>query len=392
MARSIPRLGRVPANRTQRVDLSNYVDDNIVNEFVSLENKLRWTTSNLAIAKPYINKGSKVIKISSDRPITAYYEISVLYNMDLISLKGNNALGKQFYVPFQTTHETRSYPYLNRPYSSIDIVATEDNTKIKVTSKSGNEGIKAVKAGRADFAMLARTLNDDEKGLWPIAVGRDAVVAIINVNNPSLQNILNWGIDKAKFKKIFVSGGIKNWKDVYKNKNIDEPIKVYKLSNENCASKTWAQFVETDPDELLGEAFDLDSRLINAVKMDRNSIGFINLAFAYDNYTKYEHSELTSGTLTVPRCAKTIDFNGNELIDDDEFFYHNKNRLLDAVKDERFKRPPGRTLYLVSEKKPADALSKTFIKWILTTGMNFMKDAGYVMLDQEECTDIIKNL
>lgn len=126
----------IPANTTQRIDLSPYVDDNepLVNEFTSLENKLRWTTSNLAVAKPFINKGTKGIKISSNQYITAYYEIGVKYNMDLISLKGNNALGKQFYVPFQTSHVTRSYNYLNRPYSSIDIVATEDNTKILVTT------------------------------------------------------------------------------------------------------------------------------------------------------------------------------------------------------------------------------------------------------------------
>lgn len=124
----------IPANSTEKIDLSNYIEDGLVSEINSMENKLRWTTSDLTIAKPYINRGNKGIKISSDQNITAYYEISVLYNMDLISLKGNNALGRQFYVPFQTTHETRAYNYLNRPYSSIDIVATDDNTKIKVTT------------------------------------------------------------------------------------------------------------------------------------------------------------------------------------------------------------------------------------------------------------------
>jgi phosphate transport system substrate-binding protein len=256
--------------------------------------------------------------------------------------------------------------------------------KVKVISKSGIEGIKSVKEGKADFAMLARSLNEDEKGLWPIPVARDAVVAIINVNNPDLQNIMNWGMDQTKFNKIFVAGTINNWKDVYSNKNIDEPIKVYRLSDKNCAAKVWAEFVEaTQESPMLGEEFDLDSRLINAVKMDRNGIGFINLAFAYDNYTKYEHSEFK----VIP-----IDFNSNELIDDDEFIYHNKNRLLDAVKDERFKRPPARNLYLVSSKKPTDALNKAFVKWILSTGMNFMKDAGYVMLDADESSEIVKKL
>ena len=91
----------IPANTTHREDLSNHFHELTVSEFNSMENKLKWTTSELAIAQPYINKGNKGIKISSDRYIAAYYEIGVRYNMDLISLKGNNALGKQFFVPLR---------------------------------------------------------------------------------------------------------------------------------------------------------------------------------------------------------------------------------------------------------------------------------------------------
>lgn len=255
-------------------------------------------------------------------------------------------------------------------------------TKINVVAESGIKGIEALKNGKADFAMLARTLNEDEKGFWPIPIARDAVVPIINIKNPDLQSVMNWGIHKEKFKDIFVSGKINNWGQIFKNKDINEPIKVYRLSSNNCASKVWAEYLETEQDEVKGDVFDLDSRLIDAVKMDRNSIGFINLAFAYDNYTKYEHKDFK----VVP-----IDFNGNELIDDNEFFYHNKNRLLDAVKDNRFQRPPARQIFLVANKKPSEPLSKTFIKWILSTGRNYVKDAGYVVLDDKEYNDILKN-
>lgn len=129
-----PIVLNIPANTTHREDLSNHFEDGVVNQFTSMENKLMWTTSSLVGPTPFINKGTKGIKISSDRVITAYYEIGVQYNMDLISLKGNNALGTQFFVPFQTTHVTRAYYCDYRPYSSIDIVATEDNTQILVTT------------------------------------------------------------------------------------------------------------------------------------------------------------------------------------------------------------------------------------------------------------------
>ncbi len=132
----IPITIAIPANTTQRIDLSPYVGDNVagITPAKSMENRLKWTTSNLGGLTPYINKNNKGILIQSDNNITAYYEIGVLYNMDLISLKGKNALGKQFFVPFQTTNNTATYNFNYRPYSSIDIVATEDNTKIKITT------------------------------------------------------------------------------------------------------------------------------------------------------------------------------------------------------------------------------------------------------------------
>ncbi|MDD3568403.1 MAG: hypothetical protein PHT92_08405, partial [Bacteroidales bacterium] len=132
---------------TYTLDLSGFIKNHeeidgngglpgLINDPTSIENVLAWTESNLAPAggKPYINRNNKGILIESTAPITAYYEISVQYNRDLIALKGQNALGTEFYVPFQTTNETRSYPFKYRPYSSIDIVATEDNTKVWFTA------------------------------------------------------------------------------------------------------------------------------------------------------------------------------------------------------------------------------------------------------------------
>ena len=74
------------------------------------------------------------IYISSTAPITAYYEEASTNNPDLISLKGKNALGTEFYTPFQNL--------LNSQYSQskagIDIVASEDNTILKLHHSKSN--------------------------------------------------------------------------------------------------------------------------------------------------------------------------------------------------------------------------------------------------------------
>ncbi|MGC9343702.1 MAG: hypothetical protein ACP5E3_13445, partial [Bacteroidales bacterium] len=79
------------------------------------------------------NKGFKGLKIESTGRMTCYYEMAGPYNMELMSLKGRNALGTEFYVPFQTKYNppnrSATYPLI---YSAIDIVATEDNTEVTI--------------------------------------------------------------------------------------------------------------------------------------------------------------------------------------------------------------------------------------------------------------------
>jgi len=72
--------------------------------------------------------------IESTSTITAYYEIigSTSHNPEIFSLKGKNALGNAFLVPFQTVvNNTNTFNPL--PSAAFDIVATEDNTTIVIT-------------------------------------------------------------------------------------------------------------------------------------------------------------------------------------------------------------------------------------------------------------------
>jgi PKD repeat protein len=117
----------VPANSTYSVNLTDLVGQN------AIENK-------------YLPGGinNKGIHIKSTELITVYYEVATTNNTDLFALKGKNALGTEFYTPFQTVsrnntgwtlHEEAKklgelYP--TPATSAIDIVATQDNTEITI--------------------------------------------------------------------------------------------------------------------------------------------------------------------------------------------------------------------------------------------------------------------
>lgn len=73
------------------------------------------------------------ILIESDNDITVYYDYDNVNNRQLFSLKGQNALGTDFYTPFQNIWQndgrTQNGKVWNA-YATIDIVATDDNTVV----------------------------------------------------------------------------------------------------------------------------------------------------------------------------------------------------------------------------------------------------------------------
>lgn len=100
----------IPPNTTQSLDLTPWVD--------LLENKP---------ANQILDKG---LRIQSTSPITAYYEVvtGCNCNPDIFTLKGKNALGTQFMLPFQNFLANG----VSQSFSGFDIVATENATSITI--------------------------------------------------------------------------------------------------------------------------------------------------------------------------------------------------------------------------------------------------------------------
>lgn len=152
----------IPANFTEKVELYNYISTDVVTPAESMENLLAWTSSNTTAAKPYINRNNKGIKITSTELITVYYEIGAINNKELLTLKGKNALGEKFFVPFQDEYPIySSYNYTRRPYGSFDIVATHDDTHVQITvpaqifTFSNGAGVNYLSAGTHNLYLDA---------------------------------------------------------------------------------------------------------------------------------------------------------------------------------------------------------------------------------------------
>ncbi|MEX2235430.1 MAG: gliding motility-associated C-terminal domain-containing protein [Cyclobacteriaceae bacterium] len=104
-------VGNVAANTTHTIDLTSHI--------TNLE-----TISPATVMKTGI-------RITSTSPITAYYEVGAPWNSEIFTLKGRNALGNKFVIPAQNFYHN-SGDYFPVPSSSFDIVATRNNTVVRV--------------------------------------------------------------------------------------------------------------------------------------------------------------------------------------------------------------------------------------------------------------------
>ena len=94
----------------------------------------------------YNSKSNSALLIRADHEITAYYEIHRTRNNPAIfALKGKNALGYDFWTTFQDKWNNQDYdaPGGDPAFSQIIIVATEDNTIVKVRFKKPAFGYAA---------------------------------------------------------------------------------------------------------------------------------------------------------------------------------------------------------------------------------------------------------
>jgi hypothetical protein len=66
--------------------------------------------------------------LTSTTPVTAYYEVASSVNPDIWPMKGKNGLGFEFYIPSQNDYPNQV------GFESFEIVATEDNTLVTITT------------------------------------------------------------------------------------------------------------------------------------------------------------------------------------------------------------------------------------------------------------------
>ena len=248
--------------------------------------------------------------------------------------------------------------------------------RFDISAGGAGKGISDALNGMVEIGMVSREIYPEElkKGAFPIAVTKDAVVAVVNESNPSLNEILTKGLKKDAANNIWITGRYTTWAQAFGAKS-GSPIHIYTRSDACGAAEMWAKFFGKKQEDLLGVGVFGDPGLAQAVKKDPLGIGFNNIGYAYDATTRQQ----IKGLKVVP-----IDLNNNGKIDSDEDFYGSMNDLIAAIASGKYPSPPSRELFFVMKGNPKNNKVLTeFIRWVLSDGQKFVNDAGYIALPGE---------
>jgi phosphate transport system substrate-binding protein len=250
------------------------------------------------------------------------------------------------------------------------------DVKIDISAGGAGKGITDAVNGLVDIGMVSREIYPEEtkKGAYSFAMVKDAVVAVANALNPAINDIRARGLKKAVAENIWISGKCKSWSQVVTTSS-KAPIHIYTRSDACGAAETWAKYFGKKQEDLLGSGVYGDPGLALAVKKDPLGIGFNNIGYAYDHNTRNQ----IQGITVVP-----LDLNNNGKIDANESFYNTLDEIVEAIAQGKYPSPPARDLYFVTKGKPQNPVVAAFIRWALTDGQKYVKEAGYINLSNEK--------
>lgn len=257
--------------------------------------------------------------------------------------------------------------------------------RFDISAGGAGKGISDALNGMVEIGMVSREIYPEEikKGAFPVAVTKDAVVAVVSELNPAINEILIKGLKTDAGNNIWITGRYTTWSQAFGTKS-SSPIHIYTRSDACGAAEMWAKLFGKKQEDLLGVGVFGDPGLAQAVKKDPLGIGFNNIGYVYDASTRKQ----IKGVKVVP-----LDLNNNGKIDSDEDFYESMNDLIAAIASGKYPSPPARELYFVIKGSPKNNKVLTqFIRWVLTDGQKFVNESGYISLPKEKIESEVKKL
>jgi phosphate transport system substrate-binding protein len=186
----------------------------------------------------------------------------VLYRVATLYLISTGVIAETIYYEGSST--------IGKFITDAKKVYTTFTFKINTVSESLG-GEQCAIRGKCDIGGVAQNVSQRflDKGLVATLIGKDAIAAIVNVNNPVK------GLSSKQLKGIF-TGKIKNWSEVG-GENL--PIKALVVKSASATRRVFAKAILGDKNYKNIKVITPDAKMLKVVSQDKGAIGQISFAF-----------------------------------------------------------------------------------------------------------------
>ncbi|MFA5194177.1 MAG: substrate-binding domain-containing protein [Bacteroidales bacterium] len=257
------------------------------------------------------------------------------------------------------------------------------NTKIIIKTNEDEKYCMASQNNKFQLISVSRELTEKEKeaGFFSVPVAIDVILPVISFNNNNIQQIVMNGLTKTKLAAAF-SGKITKWGQLL-NISSNDKIEVFRLRDSSEISISWANFLSLKPSDFSGSLLYNSKDVPVTIASNANALGYCSSTDIYDATTGFKKKNL----YVIP-----IDFNNNNLADDNELVLDKKDDLNRAVSSGQYPFPPSRKIFLAYNTKTENKAVKEFLTWALSIGQNYCIQSGFVHIDKKTAEIFLKKL
>ncbi|MCX6246791.1 MAG: hypothetical protein NTW10_03565 [Bacteroidetes bacterium] len=212
-----------------------------------------------------------------------------------------------------------------------------------------------------------------DNNMWKMVIGRDAIVPVINTQNPYLKELNNQGITAKNLAILMGNPQSQKWSTLL---DIGEtsPVHCYIL-NDGSLPGNVANFLNINVNELIAVQVANGSEMVSALSKDPNALGFCRLT----DVLNVKKEALVPGLSLLP-----IDKNGNGHLDNFENIYTGVNEFLHGVWLGKYPAALTRSIYSLAPATPENENQVAFLKWVLAEGQSYLNPNGYFDLSSSE--------
>jgi glycine cleavage system H lipoate-binding protein/ABC-type phosphate transport system substrate-binding protein len=214
-------------------------------------------------------------------------------------------------------------------------------------------------------------ITDETK--WKMVIGRDAVVPIINANNPLLNEIYRKGVSTEKLAQLLANPEKQDWKSLISGSQ-SSPVHFYIVDNQAIKtaihSFTNTNFVISNTTLVA-----TTEELLSTIQNNIYAIGFCKLTDVRDENTK----DFLANIKLLP-----IDKNKNGNLDGFENIYTTMGAFTRGVWIGKHPKALCGSIYAIAASKPTDKNTLDFLSWINKDGQKYLNTNGYSTLASTE--------